>query len=110
MSPAGEADRWDIRAVLDWTVKRFERAGLDSPRLTAELLIAKALGRERLYLYTHFDQPLSPEERDGVKVLLRQRLAGTPTQYVLGSQEFWSLSLTVDHRVLIPRPETECIV
>jgi release factor glutamine methyltransferase len=63
-----------------------------------------------MYLYVHYDQPLQQEERGRFKTLIRQRVQGTPTQYLTGKQEFWSLDFEVAPGVLIPRPETEHLV
>lgn len=101
---------WTILEVLRWTTGRFERNGIPSARLDAELLAAQAFGRSRVELYTHFDQPLGEDELGQLRELVRRRLAGEPVAYLLGRKEFWSLALNVDARVLIPRPETETLV
>ena len=103
-------DTWTVLKVLRWTQARFAERGLSSPRLDAELLLARVLGRDRVSLYTHFDQPLGKEELAGYRELIRRRLAGEPVAYLVGRKEFWSLSFAVDERVLIPRPETEHLV
>lgn len=103
-------DLWTVLRVLKWTSDRFKQAEIESARLDAELLIAHAIGRDRVYLYTHFDQPLSPEERERARELVQARLAGTPCAYLTGQREFYSLTLEVDRSVLIPRPETELLV
>jgi release factor glutamine methyltransferase len=88
----------------------FQEKGVQSPRLTAEVLLAHTLQQDRLYLYVHYDQPLEPEERKRFKTLLLHRTQGVPTQYLTGVQEFWSLGFRVTPAVLIPRPETEHLV
>ena len=102
--------QWTIQAILQWTITYFEAKGIQNPRLTAEVLLAHVLRKERLYLYTHYDQPLEAAERAHFKSLLKQRVQGTPTQYLTGKQEFWSLTFHVAPGVLIPRPETEHLV
>ena len=101
---------WTILKVLQWTHKRFAERGLGTPRLDAEVLLANLLGRDRVALYTHFDQPLADGELAAYRALIKRRLAGEPVAYLVGKQEFWSLSFAVDPRVLIPRPETEGLV
>ena len=96
--------------VLEWTTERFARAGLDSPRLEAQILLAHALSCDRVQLYTRFDQPLAPEELSGYRGLIKQRLAGRPVAYLIGEQEFWSLPFHVDPAVLIPRRDTETVI
>lgn len=96
--------------MLRWTVGRFERQGIESARLDAELLAARAFSRSRVELYTHFDQPLAEAELSGFRELVQRRLHGEPVAYILGQKEFWSLDLRVDGRVLVPRPDTETLV
>ena len=84
--------------------------GVENDRLDAELLLAEALGMSRVELYTNHERPLSTAEVDRFRDLLRRRAAREPVAYILGRREFWSLELTVDRRVLIPRPETETLV
>ncbi len=101
---------WTILRVLTWTQSRFAERGLATPRLDAELLLAEVLGRDRVGLYTHFDQPLSADELARYRELIKRRLSGEPVAYLIGRREFRSLELRVDARVLIPRPETETLV
>ena len=101
---------WTILEVLRWTIGRFERQGVASARLDAELLAAHAFGRTRVELYTHFDQPLGDPELAVYRALVQRRLDGEPVAYILGRKEFWSLDLLVDARVLVPRPDTETLV
>jgi len=103
-------ESWTTLKVLDWTAGRFSRAGLSSPRLDAQVLLAHVLGCDRVGLYTQFDKPLGDEELARARELIRRRLAGEPVAYLVGEREFWSLPLRVDARVLIPRPETETLV
>ncbi|HJZ85074.1 MAG TPA: peptide chain release factor N(5)-glutamine methyltransferase [Polyangia bacterium] len=101
---------WTVLRALTWTADRFARAGLASPRLDAELLLAAATSLDRVALYTGFDRPLSAAERTRYRQLVQQRLDGQPVAYLVGKREFFSLELLVDARVLIPRPETEHVV
>jgi release factor glutamine methyltransferase len=103
-------DRWDLRRVLDWTRAYFERRGLDSPRLDAELLIAHAQGIDRVRLYMNLDKPLSAEELTHIRALIERRAQHEPAAYIMGTRGFWTLDLAVDGRVLVPRPETERLV
>ena len=84
--------------------------GADTPRLDAERLLAKATGLERLELYMAFDRPLTPPELAPARELVARRARREPLQYVLGEWGFRRLTLTVDRRALIPRPETEILV
>ncbi len=101
---------WTIRRVLGWTAPHFEKQGVDSPRLTAEVLLAHVLGVDRVRLYVDFDRPLTKAELAAFRALISRRSAGEPTQYLTGRREFYNRSFQVDRRVLIPRPETELLV
>lgn len=101
---------WTPLRLMEWTTRRFTGAGMDSPRLEAQVLLAHALGMRRVDLYVQFDKPLGPEELGRYRELVKRRLAGEPVAYLVGSQEFWSLSLEVDPRVLIPRRDSETAV
>ena len=82
----------------------------ETPRLDAELLLAYSLGRERIELYTDFDRPLSGAELDGYRALVARRAKHEPVAYILGEWGFRRLTIAVDQRALIPRPETEIVV
>jgi release factor glutamine methyltransferase len=102
--------QWTILEILRWTTDYFREKSIQGPRLTAEVLLAHTLQQDRMSLYVHHDQPLEAEERSRFKTLVKQRIQGTPTQYLTGKQEFWSLEFQVAPGVLIPRPETEHLV
>jgi release factor glutamine methyltransferase len=104
------AEPWTPLRVLQWTQTRFQERGLSSPRLDAELLLGHVLGLSRVQLYTSFDKPLAEAELTAFRELIKRRLAGEPIAYLVGKQEFWSLTLHVDERVLIPRRDTETLV
>jgi release factor glutamine methyltransferase len=82
----------------------------ETPRLDAELLLAHTLGRQRIELYTDFDRPLENGELDGYRELVARRARREPVAYILGEWGFRRLTLGVDRRALIPRPETEIVV
>ena len=86
-----------------------ERA-VETPRLDAELLLAHALGRSRTALHLDRDVELAPEDEAWFRELLERRGEREPVAYVLGEWGFRRLTLNVDRRALIPRPETEVVV
>jgi release factor glutamine methyltransferase len=88
----------------------FGERGFDNARLEAELLLAHVLGIKRLDLYLQFDRPLTNEQLETFRALVRRRLKREPLQYIVGTVQFRDLELQVDRRVLIPRPETEVLV
>ncbi|TNF24101.1 MAG: peptide chain release factor N(5)-glutamine methyltransferase [Deltaproteobacteria bacterium] len=104
------SETWTVLDILKWTTGFFEKLGIDSPRLTAELLLAHVLGLARIQLYVQFERPLDPIERQTYRELVKRRAAGEPVQYILGDQEFWSLSFVVRPGVLVPRADTEVLV
>ncbi|MGD8990546.1 MAG: peptide chain release factor N(5)-glutamine methyltransferase, partial [Desulfobacterales bacterium] len=101
---------WTILKVLQWATTYFRRHEIDSPRATAEILLAHALAAQRIDLYLHYDQPLNAKELTRFKAIIKRRIKREPVAYILGCKEFWSLDLAVTRDVLIPRPETECLV
>ncbi|MEG0217753.1 MAG: HemK/PrmC family methyltransferase, partial [Raoultibacter sp.] len=103
-------DTWTIKAALDWTQGYLERKGDENPRLSAQWLLCAATGLARIDLYTHFDQPLSPEERETLRGQVTRRGTGEPLQYITGEVGFRYITLKVEPGVLIPRPETEVLV
>lgn len=96
--------------VIQATTSFFEQRGVDSPRLTIELILAHVLQKKRLELYLEFERVLNEPTLAILRELVRRRAAGEPLQYVLGRAEFYGLEFAVDKRVLIPRPETELLV
>ena len=101
---------WTPLKLLGWTQGFFAQKGVDAPRLTAELLLAHALSCDRVRLYLDFDKPLGDPELGRYRELVRRRADGEPTAYLTGVREFHGHRLSVDARVLVPRPETELLV
>lgn len=99
-----------VSSVLRLSTEYLAAHGSESPRLDAERLLSKATGLERIELYMELDRPLTPAELGTTRELVRRRGAREPLQYVLGEWGFRRLTLTVDRRALIPRPETEILV
>jgi len=96
-------------ALLQGT-RLLEDGGIAVPRLTAEVLLARALGRDRGWLFAHGEQELAELEWLHYGRYLHQRLQGMPTQYITKRQEFYGREFRVTPDVLIPRPETEHVV
>jgi release factor glutamine methyltransferase len=109
-SVASSGDDWTIIKLLGWTTSYFASRAIESPRAGAEILLAHVLNLQRVDLYLRFDQPLTQTERERYKALIRRRVRREPVAYITGCREFWSMNLTVSGDVLIPRPETECLV
>ena len=101
---------WTICELLKVSADYLKQKGIDSPRLSAEILLAHQLHLTRVKLYLQYDQPLTGQEVEGYRALIRRRLSREPIQYITGIQEFWSMEFIVSPSVLIPRPETEVLV
>jgi len=101
---------WTITALLDWTTQYFEKHGIESPHLEAEILLAHCLGLKRIDLYVQHDRTLKEDELAAYKALIKRRTDNEPSAYIIGKKPFMSLDLKVTKDVLIPRPETEKLV
>jgi len=99
-----------ILEVINKTAPFFEKRGIESPRLTIELLLAHLLNKKRLDLYLEFERELDEPTLERLREMVKRRAAGEPLQYITGETEFCGLKFFVDRRVLIPRPETELLV
>jgi len=99
-----------VGAELARAVARLAAAGVPEPRADAEVLLAHALGTSRAGVVAASRDLLPAPEAGTLEVLLARRVAREPVHYLVGEREFWSLSLAVDPRVLIPRSETELLV
>ena len=99
-----------IAEVLRLSTDHLAARGSATPRLDAERLIAKATGLERIGLYLEPERPLNRAELDVARDLVARRAGREPLQYILGEWGFRRLTLRVDSRALIPRPETEVLV
>ncbi|MEY4510015.1 MAG: hypothetical protein RLZZ450_2137 [Pseudomonadota bacterium] len=103
-------EAWTVRRIVAWMQADFERRGIDTPRLDADLLVAHALGVKRLTLFLDPDRPLIEAELTTIRALVERRRAREPIAYILGEREFYGRSFVVTRDVLIPRPDTETLV
>ena len=103
-------ETWTTRRLLQWTTEYFTRRAIDSPRLSAEMLLAHVLGVKRLKLYMDPDRPASELERATFRDLVERAAKHEPVDYLTGEAPFFSMSLRVTRDVLIPRPSTETLV
>lgn len=99
-----------VLEIIKRTTEFFDKRGIESARLNAELLIGHALGLKRMQLYLQFERPLTEAELEKIRPFVKRRGNREPLQYILGETEFAGLKLKVDRRALIPRPETEYLV
>src|SRR3954463_10847955 len=101
---------WTIKRLLEWTTPFFARKDVDSPRLSAELLLSHVLEVPRIKLYTDYDRVLSDKQLTAFRALVQRAGEQEPIAYLTGRAHFFNLELEVTRDVLIPRPDTETVV
>ncbi|SFQ98220.1 peptide chain release factor N(5)-glutamine methyltransferase [Desulfoscipio geothermicus] len=99
-----------IGEMINRAAEHLRASGSETPRLDAEVLLAHALGRDRVYLFRETGRTLPEEIARRYRALIERRVAGEPVAYLTGSKEFMGLDFLVGSHVLIPRPETELMV
>jgi release factor glutamine methyltransferase len=99
-----------LQAALRQAVEALRNAGVEEPRLDAELLLGHTLRLNRAAILARPDRPLTPKELTRFRDLITRRTAREPLPYITGHREFFGLDFVVDARVLIPRPETELLI
>jgi len=101
---------WTIQKLLNWVTEYLTNKGIDSPRLSAEILLSCALNMKRIELYMYFDRPVEKEQLDLLHGLVKRAGQNEPIAYLTGKTEFYSIELNITPDCLIPRPETELLV
>src|SRR5262249_4641274 len=104
------SETWTVRRLLEWTEDFLRKKGVEGPRLEAQILLAHALGCQKIELYVRHDEEPAEDKRTAFREMIRKRAEGMPVAYLVGYREFYSLPFTVSPAVLIPRPETETLV
>lgn len=99
-----------VAEALGSAADALAAAGVDTPRLDAELLLAEATGRTRADLVAAPDAGIDPPAARAFGAMVRRRVQREPVAYILGRRGFRRIELAVDRRVLVPRPETELLV
>ena len=99
-----------LAEALSETATRLLKAGIDDPRLEAEVLLRHALGVDREELFARLQEPLALELQALYEALVDRRLEHEPTAYIIGHKEFFGLDFACSPAALIPRPETELLV
>lgn len=101
---------WTVLDLIRWGADYFREKGIDSPRLTIELLLCHVLQLRRVQLYTDFERPLGKVELATLRSMVIRRVEHEPLQYIVGTADFYGRAFIVTPDVLIPRPETELLV
>src|ERR1700744_2455910 len=104
------SEPWTVRKLLEWTAGFFTRKAVDSPRLSAELLLSHVLGMARIALYNNYDQTVGEGKLAEYKGLVQRAEEQEPIAYLTGKAHFFNLEFEVTRDVLIPRPDTETLV
>ena len=99
-----------INSLIKHGSKILKEQNIDSHQIDAELLLSKAIRKDRVFLLTNHEGKVSPKEAYDYLNFILRRKQREPLSYIIKRKEFWSLGFNVSHNVLIPRPETEIIV
>lgn len=99
-----------VGVALAQAASRLDRSGSETARLDAEVLLAWVLGVDRTALLAHPEAPLGSGQAERYEEALERRDRGEPVAYIRGMKEFYGSVISVDGRVLVPRPETEALV
>lgn len=99
-----------VLEIIKRTTEFLQKHGIENPRLNAELLVGHSLSLKRMQLYLQFERPLAEAELAKLRPLVKRRSEREPLQYIVGTTEFSGVTLKVDRRALIPRPETELLI
>ena len=103
-------ETWTIQKLLNWITDYLKDKGIDSPRLSAELLLSHVLGLKRIDLYTQFGRIVGEEHLSQLHEFVKRAATHEPIAYLTGIKEFYSLEFEITRDCLIPRPETELLV
>jgi release factor glutamine methyltransferase len=98
-----------VREAIGAATDALAAAGVETPRLDAELLLAEAAGVDRAVLATEPERPVEPRPARAFGEMVRRRVQREPVAYILGRKAFRGIEVAVDRRALIPRPETELL-
>ena len=100
----------NVRSFLSWSEIQLTQAGVLSPRLDSEILLAHTLKLSRTELFKSSKRILNEREKNCAEINVKRRQQREPVSLITGHQEFWSLDFAVDENVLTPRPETELLI
>lgn len=101
---------WTVLSMLEWATDYFKEKGVPSPRMSIEWILADVLQIKRLDIYLQYDRPLSTDNLNTIRPMIKRRAVHEPLQYITGYTDFMSERFKVTPDVLIPRPETEQLV
>ena len=99
-----------ILESLQWANNKLKKAGVDSPMLDAELLLASVVKQPKSWIFAHGTDQLKPHHEEAFRLLIDRRAKREPVAYILGTQDFYGRTFNINKSVLIPRPETEQLI
>jgi len=108
--PPSPQKSWRIIDLLKWGKQYFRKNNFANPRQEIELLLQEILQCTRVDLYLRFEELLNKVQLANLREWIKRRLNHEPIQYITGKAEFYNLMLEVDPDVMIPRPESECLI
>jgi len=103
------SEAWTVKRVLEWTTRYLNKVS-ESPRADAEILLSYATSKNRLWLYTHYDERLEDDVLKKYRQCIKKRYEGIPVHHIIGKKSFMALEFKINDKVLVPRPETEELV
>lgn len=101
---------WTVKRMLAWIREDLDKRGIESACLDGELIVARALGEDRMRLFLEPDRPLTKDELASIRSDVARRRKAEPMAYILGYRDFYTSRFVVSPAVLIPRPDTELLV
>jgi len=101
---------WTVKKILNWTKSYLKKYGIENPRIDAEYFLSEILDTSRMGVYLNFDRPLSSEELDSYKELIKRRKDKEPIQYIINKASFMGFEFFVKKGCFIPRFSTEKLV
>jgi len=106
----GRTDPANVRAAISCAARTLARAGVDSPRRDAEILLCHVLGEGRTALVMRASQTMTPAQAAAYRALVARRAAREPVSRLVGTRGFWRHEFTISPDVLDPRPDSECLI
>ena len=100
----------NIEDTLSYAIKTLNRYNIKNPKLDSEILLSKAISKDRKYIILNSHEKINKKSLDDFNNLIERRKKGEPVAYITNNKEFWNDSFYVDKNVLIPRPDTELII
>lgn len=101
---------WTVKNLLAWAGEDFDKRGIETARLDAELLLANALSLNRMDLYLRFEMVPTAEQLARFRESVKRRRDREPVAHILGVKEFHEIEIMVPPGAFVPRPETEILV